>query len=70
MKIERNKGEARDIEYAIRGLEIAEDACTRYGGNCRECPLSRLGVFETMTCEEIKKMRKRLELILRLVEEL
>ena len=70
MKIERNKSAARDIEYALRGLEIVKDTCTRYGGNCRDCCFGRLGVLDTMTCEEIKKLRARLELVYQVVETL
>ena len=71
MKVERNRDAARDIAYIVHALDIAGEIwCVKYGGNCYKCPLSKLGVFDTNTCDEVSKLKRRLELVYKVVETL
>ena len=71
MKVERRRDVERDIAYLLKALDaVYETCCEKYGGNCYECPLGCLGVFETQTCQEISKVKSRLELVYRVVETL
>lgn len=68
MRVKRNRDAERDIAYVLKALDSIDEPCRRYGGNCYECPLGLLGVFETRTCQKISELKSRLELIYRVVE--
>lgn len=71
MRVERNRDTARDIAYVLHALDITGEIwCVKYGGNCYKCPLGKLGVFEAPTCQEISKLKSRLELVYKAVETL
>lgn len=59
MRVERNRGAERDIAYLLKALDTADDAwCVKYGENCHKCPLGKLEVFDTPTCQELNKLKK------------
>ena len=69
MRVERSRDAARDIAYLIHALDTVDETwCVEYGGNCYECPLGKLGVFDVQTCNEVSKLKSRLELIYKVVE--
>lgn len=71
MRVERSRDAERDIAYLLKALDtLYETCCEKYGGNCYECPLGSLGVLETQTCHELGKLKRRLELVYRVVETL
>lgn len=71
MKVERSRDTARDITYLLKALDIVYEACCeKHGTNCYKCPLYKLGVFDLPTCQEIAKLKSRLELIYKVVETL
>lgn len=71
MRVERNRGAERDIAFLIRALDTVDESwCMKYNGNCYKCPLGKLEVFDAPTCNEIAKVRSRLELIYKVVETL
>ena len=66
------KREARtqvDIAQIIRVLDIKDEICQHYT-RCDECPLGKLDVLETRTCDEIDKLAKRLDLAYKVVQTL
>lgn len=71
MRVERNREAERDIAYLLKALDTADEAwCMKYGGNCHKCPLGKLGVFDTPTCQELNKLKNRLGLVYKVVETL
>lgn len=71
MRVERNRDAERDIAYFLKALDTRDDMwCAKYGGNCYKCPLGKLGVFDTPTCQELAKLKNRLELVYKVVETL
>ena len=71
MNVERSRDAERDIAYLIKVLDtVYETCCEKYGGSCYECPLGSLGVLQTQTCYEISRLKKRLELVYKVVETL
>ena len=70
MRVKRSIESERDIAYVLKALDTMVEACGRYGANCSECPLGKLGVFDTLTCNEIAKVKSRLELVYKVVETL
>lgn len=62
MSVKPNREAERDINYVIKALDIMDDACKRYGENCRTCPLGTLGAFDVPTCKELDKLKSRLKL--------
>lgn len=71
MKVERNRDAAHDIAYLIEVLDTVEDIwCVKYGGNCYNCPLGKLGVFNVRICRELARVKSRLELAYKVVETL
>lgn len=69
MNIKRDRGLAYDIAQMIEALDIKHQICLRFGGRCTECPLGKLGVFDTVTCLDIDKLTSRLVLAYRVVEQ-
>ena len=69
MNVKRNRGLAYDIAQMIEALDIKHQICLRFGGSCTECPLGKLGVFDSVTCLDIDKLSRRLELVYRVVEQ-
>ena len=70
MEIKRDRQTEYDIAQVIRALhEIDNKLCPRFE-SCIECPLGKLGVLDTCTCDEIKKLAKRLDLAYKVVETL
>lgn len=66
------KREARtqvEIAQIIKVLDIKDEICQRHT-RCDECPLGKLDVLETQTCDEIDKLAKRLDLAYRVVQTL
>lgn len=71
MRVERRRDSERDIAYLLKALDTVDEAwCVKYGGNCNKCPLGKLGVFDTLTCYEVSRLKSRLELIYKVVETL
>lgn len=70
MKVKHDKGTEYDIAQIISALLNAEDEfCPRFTKSCTECPLGKLGVFQTYTCDEIKKLKTCLILVYNLLVE-
>lgn len=73
MNIERDARTQLDIAQIRiqikKALDIKHLICKRYSG-CDICPLSKLEVLDTRTCEEIEKLAERLELSYKVVETL
>lgn len=69
MSIKRDPRTEFDVRQMLKVADIKFKICQRYS-SCYECPLSRLGVFETQTCDEIDKLESRLELAYKVVETL
>lgn len=67
MNIKRDRQTEFDIAQVLRALYIEDKICHRFE-SCIECPLGKLGVFETCTCDEMKKLAKRLDLAYKVVE--
>lgn len=71
MKVERRRDSERDIAYLLKALDTVDETwCVKYGGNCYKCPLHKLGVFDSPTCQEVSKLKSRLELVYKVVETL
>lgn len=69
MRVERRRDSERDIAYLLKALDTVDETwCVKYGGNCYKCPLGNLGVLETQTCNELGKLKSRLELVYKVVE--
>nr|CAI9751791.1 hypothetical protein YSBCXYJI_YSBCXYJI_CDS_0074 [Caudoviricetes sp.] len=63
-----DKGIEYDIVQILSALLNIEDKfCPRFIKSCTDCPLGRLGVFQTCTCDEIKKLKTRLILVYNLL---
>ena len=58
----------KDIAQVLKALNI-EEFCLR-SKNCTNCPLSKLNIFQTRTCDEIKKLNTRLILAYKVVKTL
>ena len=73
MNIERNARTQADIASIIRqikkALDIKHEICKRCF-ECYNCPLGKLEMLDTRTCEEIEKLADRLELAYKVVETL
>lgn len=67
MNIKREVRTQIEIAQIIRVLDIKDEICERYR-SCYDCPLSKLEVLETRTCDEIDKLIKRLDLAYKVVE--
>lgn len=67
MNIKREARIQIEIVQIIRVLDIKDEICERYR-SCYDCPLSKLEVLETRTCDEIDKLTKRLDLAYKVVE--
>lgn len=67
MNIKREARTQIEIVQIIRVLDIKDEICERYR-SCYDCPLSKLEVLETRTCDEIDKLTKRLDLAYKVVE--
>lgn len=69
MRVERRRDSEQDIAYLLKALDTVDETwCVKYGGNCYECPLGKLGVFDVPTCKELAKLKSRLELAYKVVE--
>ena len=69
MDVKREARTQVDIAQIIKVLGIKDEICQRHT-RCDECPLGRLDVLETRTCDEIDKLSKRLVLAYRMVQTL
>lgn len=69
MNVKRDRGLAYDTAQMINALQVKQQICARFGSNCHVCPLGKLGVFESFTCNDIDKLLRRLELVYRVVEQ-
>lgn len=70
MEIKRDRQTEYDIVQVLRALhDIDDKICPRFE-SCVVCPLGKLGVLDTFTCDEIKKLVKRLDLAYKVVETL
>ena len=69
MNIKRDRQTEFYIAQLLKALNIEDEICPRFA-SCVECPLGRLGVLQSCTCDEIKKLVKRLELAYKVVETL
>ncbi len=70
MKIKRDRQTEYDIVQILKVLDDVESkVCPRFE-SCVACPFGKLGVLDTFTCDEIKKLAKRLDLAYRVVETL
>ena len=70
MEIKRDRQIEFDIVQILKVLNDVESAaCPRFE-SCVACPFGNLGVLDTFTCDEIKKLVKRLNLIYKVVETL
>ena len=69
MNIKREARTQVDIAQIKRALHIKDEICQRHT-SCDECPLSKLGVLETRTCDEIDRLIDRLVLAYKVVETL
>lgn len=58
----------KDIVQVLKALDT-EEFCLRFK-NCTSCPLGKLNVFQTRTCDEIKKLNTRLILAYEVVKTL
>lgn len=70
MRVKRSRDAECHVAYVLKALDTMADTCVHYGGNCYECPLGKLGVFDTPTCQEVSKLKSRLELTYKVVETL
>ena len=71
MRVDRRRDSEQDIAYLLKALDTVDETwCLKYGGNCNNCPLGKLGVFNTSTCREVFKLKSRLELVYKVVETL
>lgn len=70
MRVKRSIESERDIAYVLKALDTMVESCGRYGASCHDCPWGKLGVFDTPTCDEISKLKSRLELVYKVVETL
>ena len=70
MRVERSRDAERNIAYVLNALETMDEVCGRYGASCHDCPFGKLGVFDTATCDELGKLKSRLELVYKVVETL
>ena len=71
MRVERSRDAERGITCLLRALYTVDETwCVKYSRNCCECPLGKLGVFDTLTCHEVYKLKSRLELAYKVVETL
>ena len=68
MYVNREARTQVDIAQIMRALHIKDEICQRH--ICYECPLGKLGVFETCTCDEIDRLIERLDLSYKVVETL
>ena len=68
MNVKREARTQVDIAQIKRALHIKDEICQHH--ICIECPLGKLGVFETCTCDEIDRLIERLDLIYKVVETL
>ena len=69
MNIKREARTQVDIAQIKRALHIKDEICQRCI-LCDECPLGRLDVLETRTCDEIDRLIDRLGLVYKVVETL
>ena len=69
MNIKREARTQVDIAQIKRALHIKDEICQRHI-LCDECPLGRLDVLETRTCDEIDRLIDRLVLAYKVVETL
>ena len=69
MNVKREARTQVDIAQIMRALHIKDEICQRYT-RCPECPLGKLDVLETRTCDEIDKLVNRLDLVYRVVQTL
>lgn len=70
MRVKRNRQSESYIAQMSKVLNIKDEICRCFTADCGECPLCKLGVFDTDTCLEIDKLAKRLELAYKVVETL
>ena len=68
MNIKREARTQVDIAQIMRALYIKDEICQHH--LCYECPLGKLGAFETCTCDEIDRLIDRLDLAYKVVEAL
>ena len=69
MNIKREEHTQFDITQIIAVLGVKDEICQRHI-LCDECPLGRLDVLDTRTCDEIDKLVNRLVLAYRVVQTL
>ena len=69
MNIKREARTQVDITQIISVLGVKDEICERHI-LCDECPLGRLDVLETRTCDEIDRLIDRLVLAYKVVETL
>lgn len=69
MDIKREARTQVEIAQIIRVLNIKDEICQRHT-RYDECPLGKLDVLETRTCDEIDKLAKCLDLAYRVVQTL
>ena len=69
MNVKREARTQVEIEQILRVLRITDEICQRHT-DCEECPLGRLGVFDAPTCHKVSKLKRRLELVYKVVETL
>ena len=71
MRVERSRDAELGIACLLKALYTVDETwCVKYGRNCYKYPLGKLGVFDTMTCQELSKLKNRLELAYKVVETL
>ena len=70
MRVKRSRDAECNIAHLLNALEAMNEVCGRYGASCHDCPFGKLGVFDTQTCDELAKLKSRLELVCRVVETL
>ena len=68
MNVKREARTQVDIAQIMRALHVKDEICQRH--ICYECPLCKLGAFETSTCDEIDRLIERLDLVYKVVETL
>lgn len=69
MNIKREARTQVDIAQIKRALHIKDEICRRHIV-CDKCPLGRLDVLETRTCDEIDRLINRLDLAYKVVQTL
>lgn len=69
MNIKREAQTQVEIAQILMMLNITDEICKRHT-ECEECPLGRLGVFDAPTCHKVSKLKRRLELVYKVVETL